>query len=125
MSMYSRPDKRRMNNEAERIFQAAGQTATWKCFLSAVAGIPEAGIGDSAFYNNRLITAQFRALPTFMENVAAPGLIAAGQTQMVSRERIGRQDEILWQGSTYRVESDPAPAPLVGWWACMLKRASE
>lgn len=128
MSMYSRPDKHRMNNQAERIYQFAGSTATWRAYVSASAGVPEAGIGDTFYYRQQTITGQFGVmlnLPKIGENVAAPGLIAAGQFQMVTRERVGRQDEIIYNSATYRVESDPVPAQLVGWWVTQIKRASE
>ncbi len=128
MSMYSRPDKRRLNQNAERIYQYAGVTATWRQYVSASAGIPEAGIGDGQYYRTQTITGQFGNIlgaPRIYEAVAAPGLIAAGMLQMVSRERIGRQDEIIYNSAYYRVESDPVPAPLAGWWVTQIKRASE
>lgn len=128
MSMYSRPDKRRFNLNGERIYQYAGVTATWRQYISAVAGVPEAGIGNSAFYRQQTITGQFGVMlspPKIGEGNGAAGQIAAGMFQMVSRERIGRQDEIVYNGSLHRVESDPVPAPLAGWWVTQIKRASE
>lgn len=128
MSMYSRPDKRRLNVNAERIYQYAGVTATWRAYVSASAGVPEAGIGDVQYYATRTITGQFGVMlspPKIGESVGAVGQIAAGMFQMVSRERIGRQDEIIYNSALYRVESDPVPAPLAGWWVTQIKRASE
>ena len=128
MSMYSRPDRRRFNQNAERVYQYAGVTATWRAFVSAVAGVPEAGIGSAVYYRSSTITGQFGtmiALPKVGEAVAAPGLIAAGMFQMVTRERVGRQDEIVYNSATYRVESDPVPAMLAGWWVTQIKRGSE
>ena len=128
MSQFSRPDRNRINVQAEQIFQYAGNTATLRTYVSASAGVPEAGLGDAAYYAQRTITAQFGSNinpPRNMENVAAAGLIAAGMFQMVSRERVGRQDEIIWQGSTYRADSDPVPSVLPGWWVTILKRGSE
>lgn len=128
MSMFSRPDKHRMNIQGEQIFKYAGVTATWRQFISASAGVPEAGIGDMQYYRLSTITGQFGVMlnpPKVGEQVAAPGLIAAGQFQMVTRERVGRQDEIIYNSALYRVESDPVPAQLVGWWVTQIKRASE
>jgi hypothetical protein len=126
--MYSRPDKKRLNLNAERIYQYAGVTATWRHFVTAVAGVPEAGISDSGIYRQQTITGQFGVMlspPKIGESVGAAGQIAAGMFQMVSRERIGRQDEIIYNSAYYRVESDPVPAQLAGWWVTQLKRASE
>lgn len=128
MTMYTRPDKQRFNLNAERIYQYAGVTAIWRTFVSAVSGVPEAGIGDTFYYVNRTITGQFGTmigLPRIGESNGAPGQIAAGTFQMTTRERIGRQDEIIYNSSYYRVESDPVPAPLAGWWVTQIKRASE
>ena len=128
MSMYSRPDKRRLNQNAERIYQYAGVTATWRQYVSASAGIPEAGIGDGQYYRLQTITGQFGTmigLPRIGESNGAAGQIAAGLFQMTTRERIGRQDEIVYNANLYRVESDPVPAPLAGWWVTQIKRASE
>lgn len=128
MSIYSRPDRKRLNVNAERIYQYAGVTATWKQYVSASAGIPEAGIGDGQYYRTQTITGQFGTmigLPRIGESNGAVGQIMAGMFQVVSRERITRQDEIVYNGSLYRVESDPVPAQLAGWWVTQIKRASE
>jgi hypothetical protein len=128
MSMYSRPDRKRLNVNAERNYQYAGVTAIWKQYISASAGIPEAGIGDGQYYRQQTITGQFGVMlspPKIGESNGGAGQIAAGMFQMVSRERIGRQDEIVYNGSLHRVESDPVPAPLAGWWVTQIKRASE
>lgn len=128
MSMYSRPDKRRLNQNAERVYQYAGVTATWRQYISASAGVPEAGIGDTFYYRQSTITGQFGVmlnLPKIGEQVGAPGMIANGMFQMVTREHIGRQDEIIYNSAYYRVEADPVPDELADWWVTQLKRASE
>jgi hypothetical protein len=125
--MYSRPNQKRIGQQSDPIFKYAGVTATWRQYVSASGAVPEAGIGDTQYYRQSTITGHFgfQFLPRFMENVAAPGLIAAGVVQMSTRERIGRQDEIIYNSGTYRVESDPVPAALPGWWVTQIKRASE
>lgn len=127
MTMYTRPDKKRLNLNAERVYEFGGVTAIWRTFASAVSGVPEAGIGDTFYYAQRVITGHFgyQFIPRFMENVAAPGLIAAGTVQMTTRERIGRQDEVIYNSAFYRVESDPVPTTMAGWWITQIKRASE
>ena len=127
MSMYSKPDRKRLNQQSEQIYKYAGVTAVWRAYVSASAGVPEAGIGDAQYYRTQVITGHFgfQFLPRFMEGVGAAGLIAAGVVQMSTRERIGRQDEIIYNSGLYRAESDPVPAQMVGWWVTQIKRASE
>jgi hypothetical protein len=129
MSMFSRPDKRRMNIQADStMHRYAGNTATWRAFVSATSGVPEAGIGSAVFYREQTITAHFGvmlAAPRLGESVSPVGQIAAGMFQMTTREKIGREDEIVWQGATYRIEAAPVPATMLGWWITTLKRGSE
>lgn len=126
--MWSRPNRNRINSNAERVYRDAGVTAVWRQYVSASTGVSEAGFGDTQYYRTQTITGHFGniiALPRVNENIAAAGLIAAGIVPMTTREHIGRQDEIIYNSALYRVESDPVPAQLVGWWVTQIKRASE
>lgn len=103
-------------------FQHAGHTATWKQYISASAGVAAAGMGSAPRYREQTITALFGAINQPEQSTPA-GLFAAADIYAVTRERVGRSDELVWRGVPYRVESDPAPGRLAGTWISTLKRS--
>lgn len=119
---YRNPNQPRILNQAATVFQYAGQTATWMQYASASTGVPVAGKGITPFYREQTITGLFNPLPVSNEMQSPAGMIAATQFQATTRERIGRQDQVRWRGEVYRVESDPSPATLPGYWVATLKR---
>lgn len=124
-SQFSRPDRQPLFNQVQNsVFKYAGSTATWRQYVSASAGVPAAGIGSALYYREQTITAVFGRglLGQFLEYQVAAGMQAAGIVLMASPHRIARQDEIVWRGTTYRVEADPVPARIVGHWVVNLKR---
>lgn len=122
MPGYRNPDRQRIQTQAGTIFQYAGQTATWRDYSSASAGVSVAGFGSTPFYRQQTITALFRPLPVNLETQTPAGLLAATQFQVTTREQLGRLDYLIWKGDTYRVESDPAPATLPGMWIATVVR---
>lgn len=123
--MFSRPDRRpAASRMQDTLFRYGGNTATWSIYVSASAGIPEAGLGDSACYRHQTITAIFGRgiLGQFPEMQSPAGMEAAGMMIMTSPWKVGRQDEIKFNGVTYRVEADAMPAKMVGHWSVQLKR---
>lgn len=122
---YSNPDRRPIQNQAaDSLMRYAGQTATWSIYVSASAGIPAAYVDASACYRHQTITAIFGRgmLGQFPEYQVAAGMQAAGMMIMTSPYKIGRQDEIKFNGAVYRVEADPMPARMVGHYSVQLKR---
>jgi hypothetical protein len=124
-SQFSRPDRQPLANQSyDSILKYAGYTATWRAYMSASAGVPAAGIGSATYYRESTITAIFgRGIPGMFQEMQLPaGLQAAGVVMMASPHKIGRQDEILWRGTTYRVEADPVPVSLTNYFQVQLKR---
>lgn len=121
---YRTPDQNRMQAQAATIFQYAGQTATWRQFVSAATGNSTMGRGLQAYYREQAVTALFAPLPPNPEAQTPAGMIAADRFQVTTVQRVGRLDELLWKGDTYRIESDPSPATLPGYWVATLKRGS-
>lgn len=122
---YRNPNQPRIQTQAATVFQYAGQTATWRQYVSASTGIMSVmGGGVVVSYREQAITALFAPLPPNPEMQSPAGMIAADQFQVTTRERIGRQDELVWRGSTYRLESDPSPATLPGYFVALVKRGS-
>lgn len=128
MSMWSRPDTAR-NQQALNDHQrpAVGQTVTWKHYISASAGIPEAGYDGSAFYRQSQITAFFRGVmgaPSTLRQLQTPaGMLPYGTTLIVTREKLDKNDEIIWRGDAFRVESEATPAMMSSAWMAELKRS--
>jgi hypothetical protein len=120
---YRGPNNQRIGNQqTDAIFRHAGQVATWRQYISASAGVPAAGFGDAPQYREQTVTALFGDVKS-PEMPYAAGMIAAADIYAVMRERPARQDELLWRGVSYRVESDPAPARLAGTYTMILKRS--
>lgn len=119
---YRNPDQRRILNQSQTIFQYAGQTATWRQYISASAGVSVAGFGVTPFYAERTITALFAPLPRAPEMQQPAGMIVSDEFQVTTKEHLQRQDELRWRGERYRVDSDPSPATLPGTYVFTVKR---
>ena len=117
----------RTQMQAQDILRQAGQTATWRQYISASASAGASlSFGSAFYYRQQIITAYFgnRVIEQVPERQTPAGMLAAANVWMVCREQIGRRDEILWRGSTYRVDGDPVPAYIASHWAVGLKRAT-
>lgn len=119
---YRNPDRTRIGQQSDTIFQHAGQTATWRAYVSASAGVSVAGFGSTPYYREQTITGLFAPLPSNPEVQTPAGMIAADMLQVTTRERLSRRDELRWRGAAYRIESDPSPATLNGFWVSLVKR---
>lgn len=120
---YRGPDARRIAGQEADIFRRAGYTATWRQFVSATSGVPAAGLGGSSYYREQTITALFGA-GRQPERQVPGGMIAAAELLVTTRERLGRRDELVWRGETYRVDGDPVPAPVTNQWISPVKRST-
>lgn len=130
---YRGPDPTRIaGQQADAIFLHAGQTAIWRQYVSASAGNANAlaaGIGSAPAYREQTVTALFGAVQSTQgfqqpERATPAGMLAAGEILATVRERPGRQDELVWNGVIYRVESDAVPARIAGTWTVTLKRGT-
>jgi hypothetical protein len=116
----------RQQNEA--IYQHAGQTAVWRKYVSASAGNPVLGLGSASYYAERWITAQFYGVPgqgfSLPDNQTFAGMVTQGSFAVSTREELGQQDELVWRGDTYRIESDTVPTRIGGSNIYAIKRGS-
>lgn len=119
---YRNPNQPRIQAQAATVLQYAGQTATWRQYVSAETGVVVAGRGATRYYREQTVTALFAPLPHNNETQTDAGMLASDMFQATTRERIGRQDELKWGGETYRVESDPSPATMPGYFVATVKR---
>ena len=121
---YRGPNLTRQQSQmAANQYAYAGQSVTWRAYVSATGGVSVAGIGATGYYREIPISALFRPLPSMPETQTPGGMIAAGQFEMTTRERVGRGDEILWAGVAYRIEGAPVPVPMTSGYVCTVARA--
>lgn len=121
---YRGPNPLRMFRQSVDIFQHDGQTATWKSFLGSSTGNPALGLGGSAIYRTQTITALFAPLPKEGESQSIGGLIAGAEFAVTTREKVQRNDMLVFRGVSYRIESDPMPEKLSNSWVSYVKRAT-
>lgn len=119
---YRNPNQPRIQAQAQTVFQYAGQQTVWREYVSAATGLATRGQGTTLYYREQSITALFAPLPVNDETQTPAGMIAATRFQVSTRQQLARQDELRWRGEIYRVESDPSPATLPGWWVATVAR---
>lgn len=122
---YRGIDTARIASQSLHLYNQVGQTAVWRKYVSASGGVAAAGEGDTLYYHRHTITGMFgnRVVEQLPEHQTPGGMVAAAQVYVVTREQIGRQDELVWNGIAYRADSDPVRATLAGHWVTILKRA--
>jgi hypothetical protein len=124
MPGYRGPDLARQQQQmAANHYAYAGQSVTWRAYVSASGGVAVAGLGATGYYREMPISALFRPLPSLPETQTPAGMIAAGQFEMTTREQVGRGDEIVWAGTVYRVEGAPVPATMHSGYVSLVARA--
>lgn len=103
----------------------AGQVVTWRQYVSASAGggAAWAGISNSAYYQENLITAHVTNVELNEEQRAA-GQAIADMLQMVMPIQPGTKDELVWRGNVYRVEGEPVPASIDSRYIVTVKRGN-
>jgi hypothetical protein len=107
MSNRINPDLvNKLNNYMASGMQLFGQSVTWRKYISASAGNPDAGISDKLCYQNRPTMAELRML-SIVEAQAVGGQDIRGTYEVVILDDVGMRDEILYNGETYRWMSQP------------------
>lgn len=132
---YRNPDIFRNRQQTEIIHRYAGQTAVWRQYISANPPTGDgvaAGFGVVTNYREQVVTGVFGGgdagggvMSTNQQEARAAGTIAGGMVRMVSNVQMHDQDEVIWQGITYRVDTDSQPAIMAGSWQAILTRAEE
>jgi hypothetical protein len=127
--MYLKLDKRRQNLQMrDNIMQYAGQTATWRQWISASAGNASIGYGDKPFYRQQTITALFananQVVGTNTEGQYPGGQFPSGMLMMTTRYPVSYRDEILYNGRRYRIDADSQPSVMNGYFMTTLTRGT-
>lgn len=123
---YRGPQTGRIPLQVEQnIIEHAGQALTWRQFVSAVSGSTLAGFGATRYYRESTITGVLGRAPIqfiVTEGQTPGGAVAQGRFLVTTREKLARDDELVWQGDTYRVESEAIPARMSNMWTVEVKR---
>lgn len=119
-----RPDFSRAERQQREIGGFVGETAVWRQYVTAQAGTPSYGRGNSPQYAERTITGLFNPV-SFDEIAAAGGQYLAGDMKATLIDcKPGTRDEVIWSGTVYRVESEVIPQALFNrnGWRMILRR---
>ena len=122
MAGYRGPDATRIRAQTTNILQYAGQTAIWQHFVSASGGTPAAGLTNTLYFRQTIITALFSNLQQ-PEDATPAGMIAGSRFSVISQERIERDDRLIWNGVDLRVDSDPVTSRISNLWVSEAVRA--
>lgn len=107
------------------VIEHAGQPLLWRQFVSASSGVTVAGFSPARYFQEQTITGILGRAPVqFMvsEGQTPAGALAQGRFLVTTRERLGREDELVWRGETYRVESEAIPSRMSNMWTVEVKR---
>ena len=127
----SRPDTTRIASQAKRIGEYAGETATYRKWISAGSGAAQFGAQNQNYYVETTVTGLFRRFdPRLMQNGGGVTQVAGGSTQSLSVSlplQMSPRDELILEGSAYRVDGNPDHETM-GWghvlWSHPLKLAN-
>lgn len=124
---YRGPNPQRIAGQhAANQFTHAGQTAIWRQYISASAGVSVAGFGSTPFYREQLITALFKSTVGFTltqpEMQTPAGMTVDADFLVVTQQQLHRQDELTWRGTAWRIDSDSQPSKMDRTWINVLKR---
>lgn len=127
MAGYRGPDAMRIRAQTTNILQYAGQTAIWQHFVSASGGTPAAGLTNTLYFRQTVITALFSNMQfgnmQQPEDATPAGMIAGSRFSVISQERIERDDRLIWNGVDLRVDSDPVTSRISNLWVSEAVRA--
>ena len=110
------PDANRLSlirQNLSALMQNAGQTGTWRQYISASAGQSEFGQATSLYYVPRVFSGIFSDVKP-MEIWQAGGKILAGDVWVTTVLPLAVRDEINYAGGRYMVETEAAAVTLFG-----------
>lgn len=131
MSYFKPYSKTHHTQSMGNMLQYAGQTATWRQYISASAGVADAGLGDTYYYREQLITGVFGGgggdigggqLYANWQTDRPAGMLPAGMLRVVTEMPMRANDELSWNGEKYRVDTDSQRSPINNMWMSILVR---
>ena len=123
---YHGPDPERMRAQFAGLQAFVGQSVTLRTWVSASTASTSAymaGGGKTDSYRQQQITALMK--PSQPQEAMAPGgMVMAGDMIASTPQALGNQDQLVWQGVTYRIEGDSLPIRAGGrlWYHTYIRR---
>lgn len=122
---YRGPQTARIGAQFAQVMDYAGETGTWRQYVSAATASSGiwAGAGTTRYYREQAVTGLW-ATPNAKEMQTPGGQVVAGDAMISTERPLGTQDEMVWRGVTYRVEGESLPVHLGGrvWYRTVLRR---
>ena len=103
------------------VFRRAGRVLLWRTVESESGGNVAMGLGPTPTWRERTITA-LMAGPDNAEQRTMAGAFAAGEFSVITREKLGPDDELVWNGNVYRIESQPVMSTNTRYYKSIVKR---
>jgi hypothetical protein len=127
---YRGPKASRIGAQFHTVQAWAGEAVTWREYVSAASAVSGiyAGGGTTRYYREQQITGLLAAPQMgearLREIQMAGGQVIAGDVVVSTTQQMGTQDELIWRGVYYRIESDSTPIHLGGrlWYRTVLRR---
>jgi hypothetical protein len=114
-----RPDTHQLARQSVTIIAGAGETCTYRKWISAGSGANQFGVQNKNYYTTMLVTGMFNRFEPKIIEVAGGQLQVAGgfygQSMTVTLPfQMSPRDELIWEGSAYRVDGN-ADHETMGW----------
>lgn len=114
----SRPDFESIRRNAAVVFGGAGETAILRQYVSGTSGTPKYGVLDQHNYVSVVITGLFASnifgAPRPTERMTPGGETQNAMLMMTTDRPLGARDELIWQGTAYRVDGAAMPEHIGG-----------
>lgn len=116
--MGRRPDFEYVRRNAQAVFANAGEVVKLRTYVSGTTGTPKYGVGTVLNYTETTITGMFASnifgAPRPTERMGPGGQTQEAQLMVTTERALGTQDEIIWQGTAYRLDGAAIPQVLGG-----------
>ena len=128
---YRGPNPQRIMEQFGTINQHNAEVVIWQKYLSGSTGTASGywgGGGTTATWHEQRISALWAAPQggesRFRETQLPGGQAVAGDAIVSTLSPFGPNDQLIWRGTTYRIEGDSVPTHIGGrlWYRTVLRR---
>lgn len=101
----TRPDFERMRRESQTIIGGAGESMTWRKWVSAAGGANQYGLQTQNFYTEFQTTGLLKQYDPRLKSFAG-GQSQEGTLYVTLPFEMGARDELIYAGSAFRVDGN-------------------